>query len=766
MKFGIGQSIERIEDDALLRGLGRYTDDILAGEGLHVAFLRAPFGHAMLTLLAYDDAKQAPGVMMVATQDDLDADGIGGVTCQHYVDWYDGRKMTHSVKSPMVKERNAHAGDIVAMVVAKTRAQALAALDLIEVDFEPLDAVTDVYDAIKPGAVQVHPSYPDNIAFEWHAGRVDAAKSALESTCDEGEQIVSIDVVNNRILTNSMETRPLVVVPEAESLTIYSGSQGAVGLAEQIATALSLPTDKVRLITGDVGGGFGFKIFLHPEQICVAWAAKKLGTIVRWQQERSEAFLSDLHGRDNRTKAHARIDATGRIQAYLVEAHANMGSWLSNFGVYIPTLSASRTLTSVYDIQKAGMIVKGVMTNTPAIDAYRGAGRPEANYVIERLMDEISARLALPRDEVRKTNMITSSQIPYAMVLGGTIDSGEMPELMEEAKKRADWLGFAGRQAQAAKEGRYLGIGLSMYLEQSGNGAEKDIGFEFTADGKLIIYASQQDNGQAHRTTLTQIASDILGYNSADIIVKQGDSHLTPRGTTGGARMTAVLGSTVAEASYQVIKKAKALAAEFLSVSQDDLGFQEGVFTVKQTNQTLSLHEVVKQSAPTDMPHPLSLKHSYKTKGGSYPYGCPIVEIEVNAADFKPQILRYTVVDDFGVVINPLTLHGQIHGGIAQGVGQALYEYLPYDDYGQLLAGSLMDYTLPRADHLPSFDIFTRNTPCLNNSLGVKGSGEAGAIGAPPAVISAICNALGITHIDMPATPQAIFDKFQQLGTD
>ena len=764
MKFGIGQSIERVEDDALLTGQGRYTDDVMPGEGLHVAFLRAPYGFAKLESLDIEAARQAEGVVLVATQADLDNDHIADIQCQHYVDWYDGRKMARSSKPAMIRDYNRHAGEIIAMVVAETRDQALAALDVIEFDSEPLEAVTDIYDALAEGAPQVHPAYEGNLAFEWHAGKVEETQKALDGPLDEGEEIISIDVVNNRILTNSMETRPLVAMPEGDGIKIWSGSQGAVGLAEQIAEAMQLAKTDVHLITGDVGGGFGFKIFLHPEQICVAWAAKKLGKIVRWQQERSEAFLSDLHGRDNRTKAHARISKSGRILAFMVECHANMGSWLSNFGVYIPTSSGSRTLTSVYDIQMAGLKVKGVMTNTPAVDAYRGAGRPEANYVLERMLDHIAHHLGMDRVAIRQLNMIQSSQIPYQMLLGGEIDSGEMPELLEEALQKADWAGFADRKAASLAKGCYRGIGLSMYLEQCGGGAETDIEFEFHDDGQLIIYASQQDNGQAHRTTLTQIASSQLGYDAQKITVKQGDSRKSPKGTTGGARMTAVLGSTVAEAAKLISQKAASYAAQALEVDEGDIDFQDGLYVARATNKTISLEELVTLQKSGDEPHIFCLKHSYKTKGASYPYGAHIVEIEIDPADCRPQIKRYTVVDDFGVVINPLTLHGQIHGGIAQGVGQALYEYMAYDEFGQLLSGSLMDYTLPRADHLPSFDIYTRNTPCAHNALGVKGSGEAGAIGAPPAVISAICDALGAVHIDMPATPQSIFNQLSATG--
>jgi len=764
LRFGIGQPIRRLEDASLLTGQGRYTDDHFPGEGLAVAFLRAPFAHARLTELDLAAARDAEGVRLVACQADLDADKVGEIHCQHYVPWADGREMARITKTPMVRDVNRFAGDIVAMVVAETRQQARDAIELITMDFEPMDAVTDVYAALAKDAPQLYDEYPGNLAFEWHAGRIDEARKALAAAEEDGRRIMSIDVVNNRILTNAMETRPMVAMPldgGEDGLRIWTGSQGVVGLGEQIAAALGLERDQVHLLTGDVGGGFGFKIFLHPEQVCIAWAARKLGAMVRWQQDRSEAFISDLHGRDNRTIARAVVSDDGRIEALEVTVHANMGAWLSNFGVYIPTLSGSRTPTGVYDIQSAGLIVKGVMTNTPAVDAYRGAGRPEANYVMERLMDHIAHELGLDRFEIRRRNMIKAEQIPYEMVLGGTIDSGDMPGLMAFALEKADWKGFEKRRKEAASRGKKLGFGLSMYLEQCGGGEENGIELEFMTDGTLTVYASQHDNGQAHRTTLTQIVSHTLGYDVDKIHIVQGDSRRTPRGTTGGARMTAVLGSTVAEAAGAVIARAREDAASLLEADSSEIHFDDGVFSAPGTNRSISMLELVMQADHDGPAHPYSLKQNYATRGASYPYGCHIAEIEVDAATFVPRIVAYTVVDDFGVVLNPLTLEGQIHGGIAQGIGQALYEFLPYDEDGQLLAGSLMDYTLPRADHLPNFRVFTRNTKCQNNTLGVKGAGEAGAIGAPPAVISALCDALGIDHIDMPATPQAIWARMQ-----
>ena len=763
IRFGIGQPIRRIEDLPLVTGQGQYTDDVLPGEGLAVVFLRSPVAHGILTSLDLSAAKKAKGVRLVACQADLDKQKIGEIQCQFYCEFPDGAPVKKTTKPPMVRDVIRYAGDILAMVVADTKEHALNALELIEMDIDELPAVTDVYAALKEGAPQLYKEYPNNLAFEWHAGKVSEARQALTEKAS-GKRLVEIDVVNNRIMINSMETRPMVAGPseDGKGLKIWMGSQGVVGLAKQIASALKMKPDELQVISGDVGGSFGFKIFLHPEQVCIAWAAREIGELIRWQQDRSEAFISDLHGRDNRSIARALVADDGKIEALEVIVHANMGAWLSNFSIYIPTMSGSRTLSGCYDIQVVGLVVKGVMTNTPAVDAYRGAGRPEANYLLERLMDHIAKLLDIDRIEVRRKNLIKAEQIPYPMVLGGDIDSGDMPALMAEALSVADWQGFPKRRKAAEKDGQFLGIGLAMYLEQCGGGEETDIELEFAKDGRLTVYASQHDNGQGHRTTLTQILSDRLGYDAELITILQGDSLRTPAGTTGGARMAAVLGSTLAEAAKSVIAKASIDAAQILEVKADEVDFEDGVFSTRKHNRSVTLEELVTLKGKEDSPHPYSLKQSYATKGATYPYGCHIAEVAIDRATYEVSVTRFTVVDDFGRVINPLTLEGQIQGGIAQGIGQALYEYLVYDEGGQLLSGSLMDYTLPRADHLPSFDIYTRNTPAKNNPLEIKGAGEAGAIGSTPAVISAVCDALGITHIDMPATPQRIWERLSK----
>ena len=763
MKFGVGQPIPRIEDPRLITGQGRYTDDIEPGTGLAVAFLRAPLAHARLVSLDISAASALDGVHLVITQADLDADKVGCIKCQHRLSNADGEKMTLVDHPAMVRDVNRAAGDIVAAVIAETDTIALDAVELIDARYDSLAAVTDVYAALEDGAPQLYPEYPRNIAFDWVAGDHDATDAAIEGAAAAGMELFDIDVVNNRVIINSMETRPMIAGPGEEdgTLDIWCGTQGPVGISEQISEALNMSPEQVRVRTGDVGGSFGFKIFLHPEQLIIAWAARRLGRRIRWQQARSDSFVSDLHGRDNRTKARAVIDRDGKVHALAVTVHANMGSWLSNYSTYIPTLSGSRTLTTNYAISTASLRVLGIMTNTPAVDAYRGAGRPEANYVMERLMDHIAEHIGIDRVEVRRRNLIKSSQIPFTMVCGGTVDGGEMPELMEAALHRADQAGFATRRAESERRGRLRGFGFGMYLEQCGGGTDGGVDVRFREDGTILVLAAQQENGQGHRTTLTQILSDRLGFDADKIEILQGDSARTPPGTTGGARMTPILGSAVAEVAAKTIETAKPHAAEALEVEEGEIVFADGVFSAANTNHSISIEDLALRLVPSDGAHPFDIKHQYTTDGATYPYGCHVVELEVDPGTCQVELLRYTVVDDFGAVINPMTLEGQVHGGIAQGIGQAIHEYAAFDDQGQLVAGSLMDYKLPRADDLPRFDISFRNIPCKNNVLGVKGSGEAGAIGAPQAVISALTDALGVTHIDMPATPQAIWDAFR-----
>ena len=764
MKLKIGDPTLRLEDERLLRGEGSFTDDIDPGDGLRVAFLRAPFAHARLTALDLEDARALAGVHLVASQADLDADQVGDITCALSLQNEDGSDMVKVSKPAMVREINRSAGDIVAMVVADNQQIADDALELIEARYEAMEAVSDVYAAMADGAPQLYPEYENNIALNWVAADHAGTSAAFARAAETGLETVEVDVVNSRVIVNALETRPMIAGPGERpgTLDIWCPTQGPVPIAQKLAAVLNMPVADVRVRTPDVGGGFGYKIFFYPEQVAIAWAARRLGRRIRWQQARSDGFLSDLQGRDNRSRVRALVDRDGRVHAAEVTAHVNLGSWLSNFGPGVPTLSGSRALTTNYRIPHASLRVIGVMTNTPAVDAYRGAGRPESNYLMERLMDHVAAHVGISRIEVRRRNLIRPQDMPYQMAIGGKIDVGDMPGVMEEALARADHAGFAARRAKSEAAGKWRGIGATMYLEQcGGGGGNEGVEIQFQPDGAILLLAGMQDNGQAHRTTLTQILSDRFGYESDRITIRQGDSAHTPPGTTGGARMSIIIGSGVAHIATETLEKAMPHAAEHLGCSPADISFADGLFLVRDSNRSVGLDELVIKLAPAEGAHPFDMYHAYESSGATYPHGCHVVEIEVDPATCLAQIQRYTVVDDFGVVLNPVTLRGQIHGGIAQGVGQALYEHAAFDEQAQLLAGSLMDYTLPRADHLPSIDVHFRGTPTGNNHLEVKGSGQAGAIGSTQAVISALCDALGVTHIDMPATPAAIWRALQ-----
>ena len=762
MKFGIGQAVKRVEDRALITGTGNFTDDINVGEGLAIHFVRSAHAHANITNINFEEALMLPGVKLIATQKELDDENIGEIECLDLVTNSDGSEISPTTRPPMARDIVRSVGDIVAMVIAHTKQQALDAAELIKIDFQVLPAVVDTKSALASDAPQLYSEFPRNQVFHWQTGNHKETMQQFKTARTQDDAIVELSIVNNRIAPNAMEMRQIIAMPhpdtdDTDDLLIWCGTQGTVSLSRQIAKALKLPKAKVHLRSGNVGGGFGYKIFLHPEQLCVSWAAKKLRKTVRWQQDRSEGFISDLQGRDVQGFAKALVSKKGKIKALQFRNQANLGSWLSNFGIYVPTKSTCRTLTTLYDIPYVSFQVTGVVTNTPAIDAYRGAGRPEANYMMERLIDKIAFDLKLDRIDVRKANLIQPYQIPYETVCSGTIDSGDMPALFNAALKNADVSGFEKRKDISLKNGFLRGLGIALYLESCGNGKDGGVDIRFDSKGNVNIYAAQMENGQGHQTTLTQIFSDRLGYDAESIKVIQGDSRSSPAGNTGGARMTVIQGSATAQAAEKILEVAKPLAADLLGCDPNKITFQDGIFRHGQTNKTVTIEYLAKSLFTENEPHPFNIKHIYTTDGPSFPYGCHIVEVEIDEATLVPQIKKYSVTDDVGGVINSDTLAGQIHGGIAQGVGQALYENLVYDDSGQCLSGSLMDYTLPRADHFTMISHHMSNTKCRNNYLGVKGVGEAGTIGAPPAIVSAVCDALSVVHIDMPITLSKIW---------
>ncbi|HEX6978145.1 MAG TPA: xanthine dehydrogenase family protein molybdopterin-binding subunit [Alphaproteobacteria bacterium] len=766
MKFGVGQPVRRIEDQRLLTGTGRYTDDINLPRQSYAYFVRSPHAHARIVRLDTSAARQAPGVVGIITGADLKAAGLGSIPCMVPLRNRDRTKMTMPPRPAIATERVRFVGDIVALVVAETLAQAKDAAELIDIEYETLPSVTDTAGALEDGAPQIWDFARNNIAFDWALG--DEAK--VTAAFKNAYKVAKIDLVNNRVVATSLEPRMAIGAWSAGDgrFTLYVSSQGGHGLRKVLAEhVFKMPEHKFRIVTGDVGGGFGMKIFVYPEYAAVLFAARALDRPVKWTGERAEAFMGDTHGRDHVSHAELALDRDGRFLALHVKTIANLGGYLSHYGPFIPTMAGSSMLTGVYAIPAAFVEVKGVYTNTAPVDAYRGAGRPEAAYLIERLVDTAAREMNLSPDEIRRRNFIPPSAMPYTTALEANFDSGDFARNMEDAMREADWGGFAARREEAARRGALRGIGMAYYIEICGGGSDEMAQIRFDPGGSVTVLIGSQTNGQGHETAYAQIVAERLGVPMETIRVVQGDTDQIVYGTgTGGSRAVAVGGSAVHAAADRIINKGKALAAHFLEAAEADIEFRDGTFVITGTDRRLSIFEVAQLchtpgKLPPGMSAGLDESATFVPPAFTYPNGCHIAEVEIDAATGVPRIVRYTIVDDFGKVINPLLLEGQVHGGTVQGIGQALYERVVYDsDSGQLITGSLMDYCLPRADDVPAFTFRYNEIPTRANPLGVKGAGEAGAIGAPAAVINAIVDALapyGIRHIDMPATPEKIW---------
>ncbi len=733
MKFALGQSIQRLEDDALLRGAGRYTDDFRLERAAHACILRSPHAHARIKRISTDAALKSPGVIAVLTGKDVAADGLGEVPCLIPVVNLDGtnRKETHRAVLALNEVR--HVGDPVALVVAETLAQAKDAAEKIEVDYEPLPAVAE--------------TRKGEVAFDIGLGE---SREKVEAAFAKAARVTRLELVNNRLVANPIEPRAALAEHDAASgrTTLYTPSQGPGHIYVQIADAvLKTGRDKLRVISGNVGGAFGMKIFLYPEQPMIAWASRKLKRAVRWTAERSESFLSDAQGRDNDSIAELATDGEGRFLALRVTTWANMGAYLSNFGPFIPQLAAPM-LSGVYRIPAIWLNIKGTLTNTVPVDAYRGAGRPEAIYLLERVIDVAARELGVAPDELRRRNLIKPSEMPYQTPVESRYDSGDFSSLMDKAMQRAEWSGFPGRKELSRKQGKLRGIGLGMYIERCGGGPGDTVRVKVDADA-VTLYSGMQDNGQGHTTTFVQILSQKLGLDSSRIKVVQGDTDVVaPDGLTGGSRFLAIGGVAAGAATDAVIEKGRQAAARKLEAAAADIEYRDGEFRITGTDRRVGLFDV----------GPLEASNTHTPPHYTYPNGCHICEVEVDPDTGSAAILRYTVVDDFGRAMNPKLLEGQVQGGTVQGIGQALLEHAVYDRAsGQLLTGSFMDYAMPRAGDLPSLDCGFHHVPCTTNPLGVKGAGEAGAVGAPAAVVNAIADALGVAHIDMPVTPEKVW---------
>ena len=669
----------------------------------------------------------------------------------------------------LAKGKVRHVGDPVAVVIAETLLAARDAAEAVEVEYDPLPAVTDMAAALKPGAPQLFDEVKNNQVVDWVLGDPAKAKAAFA----KARHVVSLDLVNNRIVVASMEARAALADydPKSQRFTLYSNTQGAHLVKGLLANvAFQVAPEKVHVITPDVGGGFGMKLFLYAEHVLTCYAARKLGRPVKWVGERSDAFVSDTHGRDNVSTGRLALDADGKFLGLHVTTLANFGAYLSTFAPFIPTVAGTRVLSVVYRIPAIVAEVKGVLTNTVPVDAYRGAGRPEANYLVERLVDRAAAELGLAPDELRRRNFIPPSAMPYDTGTGLVYDSGEFAENLKRAMQAAGWSGFAERQKAARARNKRRGIGIGCYLEATAGNTEERVEIKFAADGMVNVLVGTQSTGQGHETAYMQLVADRLGVPFDRIKVIQGDSDLIKTGGgTGGARSLYSEGGAILGASEQIITKGKLMAGHLLEAPVVDIEFDAGSFRIAGTDRAIGIIELAKAAQdpakrPPGMEQNLDGEFNMAIGVGTFPNGCHIAEVEVDEGTGKVDLVGYTVVDDMGKVINPMIVEGQVHGGIAQGVGQALLEHTVYDETGQLLSGSFMDYCLPRADDMPAVRFQLHEVPCTTNPLGVKGAGEAGTVGAAPSVINAVINALqdlGVRNIDMPATPERVWQAMQ-----
>jgi carbon-monoxide dehydrogenase large subunit len=746
---------------------------------LQCAIVRSSHAHAVIRSIDGSRANAAPGVVAVFSGADMAADRVGPMRALWAIRGTDGKPMAEPPRWALARERVRHAGEPVAIVIAQTREQALDAAELVEIDYETLPAVTDPRNASAPGAPQLHDAAPENICFRWARGDEAAVRQALRGAA----HVTRLDLVNNRLIGAAIEPRAVLAVADAasEKLTLYSSTQVPHHIRRYVTEQLGLAEGSIRVVAPDVGGAFGYKGKHYPEETIVAWAARRLRRPVKWVASRSESFLADNQGRDHGTHAELALDEQGRFLALRVETTANLGAYISTFGAAIPSAIYSALLAGVYRTPAIFVQVTGVFTNTVPTDAYRGAGRPEACYVLERLADRAAAELGIDRAEIRRRNLVPASAMPYKTPIGPTYDCGDFPKIFARALAMADYPGFAKRRAQARRVHSLRGIGMACYVESSGVAPSRFAGmlgartgfFEAATirvrpDGGIQALLGTHNHGQGHATTLAQILCTRLGVPLAKIDIVEGDTDLVPYGTgTFGSRSIAVGGSALDRAAGKIIAKGKLIAAHLLEASAGDIDFADGTFMVAGTDRRISFAEIahaanVPHNFPLETLEPgLQETAVYDPPAFAFSNGAHVCEVEVDPSTGETRVTAYWGVDDVGTVINPMIVDGQIQGGVAQGLGQALCELCHYDGSGQLLSGSFMDYALPRAADLPLIESeLDESQPCTHNPLGAKGCGEAGSIAAPAAIVSAVLDALtplGVTEIQMPLTPEAVW---------
>jgi carbon-monoxide dehydrogenase large subunit len=775
---GIGASVRRKEDLRFLSGRGQYTDDINRPGQTHAFILRSPHAHAAINGIDTAKARSMPGVLAVFTSADMAA--IGGIPCGWQIHNKDGSPMAEPKHPVLAEGKVRHVGDPVAVVVAETKQQARDAGEAIAVDYAPLPAAATMEQAVASGAPLLHEGAPGNLCYDWHIGD----KAAQEAAFARAHKVVAFETTNNRLVPNAMEPRAAIGEWDAQSgdYTLYTTSQNPHVIRLLMgAFVLSIPESKLRVVAPDVGGGFGSKIYHYAEEAIVTWASARVKRPIKWTAERTESFMSDAHGRDHVSKAELALDADGRILGLKVHTHANMGAYLSTFAPCVPTYLYATLLAGVYTTPVIYAEVKAVFTNTVPVDAYRGAGRPEATYLLERLMDVAAAEIGMDRVEFRRKNFIPVDAFPYQTPVALQYDSGNYFATLDQALEGADWKGFESRRAAAKAKGKLRGIGISTYLEACGIAPSAVVGslgaraglyevgtIRVHPTGSVTVLTGTHSHGQGHETTLAQLVADRLGVPIANVDIVHGDTAKVPFGMgTYGSRSLAVGGSAMFKAMDKIIAKGKRIAAHLMEASVEDVEFDRGTFRVAGTDRTKSLTDIslaayVPHNYPIEEIEPgLEETAFYDPKNFTYPGGCHIAEVEIDPETGKVSMVNFTAVDDVGRVINPMIVEGQVQGGVAQGIGQALLESAIYDAEGQLISGSMMDYTMPRADDLAPVSVATHTTLCTHNPLGVKGCGEVGAIGSPPAVMNAVVDALkdfGVRHIEMPATPAKIWN--------
>ena len=763
-KFGLAQPVRRVEDPRLLKGSGRYTDDIVLPGMLFGIVLRSPHAAAKIGRLDTAAAARLPGVAGIFTAADLAAEGVGPLPCAAPVNNRDGSPQATPPHPVLADGVVRHVGDPVAFIVAQTAKQARDAAEAIEVDYDTLPAHTDPATAMDKGATRVWPEVTHNLAFDWEIGD----KQATEAEFAKAAHVTKIDIINNRIVVNSIEARAAVAEFDAASgrWTLHANTQGGWMVKNLIGPLFGTDPEKFRVITPDVGGGFGMKLFLYAEHVLTCFAARKLGRPVKWAAERGEAFLCDTQGRDNVTRGELAVDADGKFLALRTRNISNMGAYLSTFAPFIPTFAGTGVLASVYGFKAIYANVLGVFTNTVPVDAYRGAGRPESNYLVERLVDAAARELGIDRVELRRRNMVLPSAMPHSTPVGKSYDSGDFRSVLDAATKRMDYAGFAARQTAAVARGKRRGLGLAYYLEATGGDPTERAEIRFAEDGFVDVYVGTQSTGQGHETAYVQLTANNLGIDGDKIRIRQGDTDTIPvGGGTGGARSLYSEGQAILLTSESVINKGKQAAAEELEAAVADIGFADGRFSIVGTDRGVDIVALAaSQRKKASAGQPATLLDAAEVApidAHTFPNGCHMAEVEIDPETGMLELVRYSVCDDFGKTVNPLIVRGQVAGGVAQGFGQAVLEHTVYDPTsGQLLSGSFMDYAMPRATEFPDIEVELLEIPCASNPLGVKGAGEAGAVGSPPAVINAIIDALsgdGVTHIDMPATPERVW---------